>query len=72
MWLSMAASGGGLPKQFGNWHTIYTRMNCWSKVGVMDRVFEKLQLEQIVRINGWSAGDALRLCIVIAARAEQV
>ena len=30
----------GLPKRFGNWHTIYTRMNRWSKSGVMDRVFE--------------------------------
>ena len=41
----------GLPKQFGNWHTIYTRMNRWSKSGVLDRVFEKLQREQIVRIK---------------------
>src|ERR1700747_3406429 len=41
----------GLPKRFGNWHTIYTRMNRWSKSGAMDRVFERLQLEQIVRIR---------------------
>jgi transposase len=41
----------GLPKRFGNWHTIYTRMNRWSKLGVMDRVFEKLQRAQIVRIK---------------------
>src|SRR6202167_3298159 len=41
----------GLPKRFGNWHTIYTRMNRWSKNGSMDRIFEKLQLEQIVRIR---------------------
>lgn len=41
----------GLPKRFGNWHTIYTRMNRWSKNGTLDRVFEKLQLEQIVRIR---------------------
>ena len=41
----------GLPKRFGNWHTIYTRMNRWSKNGSLDRVFEKLQLEQIVRIR---------------------
>jgi transposase len=41
----------GLPKCFGNWHTIYMRMNRWSKSGVIDRVFEKLQLEQIVRIK---------------------
>ena len=41
----------GLPKRFGNWHTIYTRMNRWSKSGALDRIFEKLQLEQIVRIR---------------------
>ena len=41
----------GLPKRFGNWHTIYTRMNRWSKNGVLDGVFEQLQREQIVRIK---------------------
>ena len=41
----------GLPKHFGNWHSIYVRMNRWSKNGALDRVFEKLQLEQIVRIK---------------------
>jgi transposase len=44
----------GLPKYFGNWHTIYTRMNRWSKAGVLDRVFARLQEEQIlaIRIEG--------------------
>jgi transposase len=41
----------GLPKEFGYWHTIYTRMNRWSKAGVLDRVFEKLQKEQILSIR---------------------
>ena len=41
----------GLPKRFGNWHTIYTRMNRWSKNGVLDRVFEHLQRERMVRIK---------------------
>jgi transposase len=41
----------GLPKRFGRWHTIYTRMNRWAKNGVLDRVSEKLQMEQIVRIR---------------------
>ena len=41
----------GLPKRFGSWHTIYMRMNRWAKNGVLDRVFEQLQLEQIVRIR---------------------
>lgn len=37
----------GLPKCFGNWHTIYTHMNRWSKAGV----FEQLQQSQVVRIK---------------------
>ena len=41
----------GLPKSFGNWHTIYTRMNRWSKAGVLDRVFARLQQEQIIAIK---------------------
>ena len=41
----------GLPKHFGNWHTIYTRMNRWAKAGVLDRVFTSLQKEQIIRIK---------------------
>src|SRR5271170_7338067 len=41
----------GLPKHFGNWHTIYTRMNRWSKAGVLDRVFGRLQAEQILPIH---------------------
>jgi transposase len=41
----------GLPPRFGKWHSVYTRMNRWAKSGVLDRVFEKLQTEQIVRIK---------------------
>ena len=41
----------GLPPRFGRWHTIYTRMNRWSKNGVLDRVFEHLQRERLVRIK---------------------
>jgi len=41
----------GLPKRFGNWHTVYTRMNRWSKNGVLDRVFAQLQQAQIIRIK---------------------
>jgi hypothetical protein len=41
----------GLPKRLGNWHTIYTRMNRWSKAGVLDRVFARLQQEQIIRLK---------------------
>lgn len=41
----------GLPKRFGNWHTIYTRMNRWAKAGVLDRLFEEMQHQQLIRIK---------------------
>jgi transposase len=41
----------GLPKRFGNWHTIYTCMNRWAKASVLDRLFEQLQNQQLVRIR---------------------
>lgn len=41
----------GLPKRFGNWHSIYTRMNRWAKSGVLDQVFSELQHQQIIRIR---------------------
>ena len=40
-----------LPKRFGRWHTVYTRMNRWAKAGVLDRVFTALQEEEIIRIR---------------------
>ena len=52
--LYVAAQGckwRGLPKRFGRWHTIYTRMSRWPRAGVLDRVFERLQHAQIVRIK---------------------
>ena len=40
-----------LPAEFGNWHTVYVRMNRWSKSGVIKRLFEALQTEGIIRIK---------------------
>lgn len=40
-----------VPRRFGRWHTIYTRMSRWSKAGVLDRVFERMQHAQIVRVK---------------------
>ena len=40
-----------LPESYGNWHTIYVRMNRWSKNGVLQRVFEALQVDNIIRIK---------------------
>jgi transposase len=40
-----------LPKEYGNWHTIYTRMNRWGKAGVLERVFTRLQQEGVVEVS---------------------
>jgi transposase len=40
-----------LPKEFGNWHTIYVRMLRWSEAGVLQRLFESLQVAGIIQIN---------------------
>jgi transposase len=40
-----------LPKAFGNWHTVYVRMNRWSKSGALQRLFEALQIEGIIQIR---------------------
>ena len=40
-----------LPERFGNWHTIYVRMNRWSKKGTLQRVFEALQMENVINVR---------------------
>ncbi|NLI53632.1 MAG: transposase [Clostridiales bacterium] len=40
-----------LPKEFGDWHTIYTRLARWAKNGVLQRVFLSLQEKGIMRIE---------------------
>jgi len=52
--LHMAANGckwRALPKEFGNWNSIYRRANRWAKLGVLDRVFAALQREGVVSIR---------------------
>ena len=41
----------GLPKRFGNWHSIYTRANRWAKQGVLDTVFTALQENNVINIQ---------------------
>ena len=40
-----------LPKEFGNWHTIYTRFNRWCKNGVFEQIFTALQERNIIDIR---------------------
>ena len=41
----------GLPKRFGPWHTVYTRMKRWSEAGVLTRVFSAMQSRQLIRMS---------------------
>ncbi len=40
-----------LPGEFGRWHTVYLRLSRWSKAGVIERVFARLQEEQILALK---------------------
>jgi len=40
-----------LPESYGNWHTVCVRMNRWSKAGVLQRLFEALQIEGVIQIK---------------------
>ena len=52
--LYVAANGckwRALPKHYGPWHTIYTRMSRWAKAGVLDALFEQLQRRRLMRVR---------------------
>ena len=40
-----------LPKEYGNWNSIYKKANRWAKSGVLDKVFMTMQKEQIIRVK---------------------
>lgn len=41
----------GISQKIWNWHTIYTHMRRWEKVGVLDKTFQELlRLEQYFRV----------------------
>lgn len=49
--LSSGCSWRQLPSEYGHWHTIYTRFKRWSEAGVLDRVMQTLQKEQILGLR---------------------
>ena len=40
-----------LPKEYGDWHVVYVRVNRWAKSGVLQRAFQALQQKGMIRIN---------------------
>ncbi len=49
--MSQKTEWRALPKEYGSWHTVYMRLNRWSKNGVLQRVFEGLQAEGIIKVR---------------------
>lgn len=41
----------GLPKEYGNWHVIYVRVNRWAKKGALQEAFVRLQQMGIIQIQ---------------------
>ena len=67
------AVSGALPERYGNWHTVYMRMMRWSKAGVLDRVFERLQRQRLMRVRieaVYLAGAWCRWCRPIRSAAS--
>ena len=40
-----------LPKEYGDWHVIYVRVNRWAKKGVLQTVFLRLRQLGIIQIK---------------------
>ena len=40
-----------LPSEFGNWHTIYTRIRRWAENGVLEQLFKGLQDHNLIKIH---------------------
>lgn len=52
--LYVAANGckwRALPEKYGKWNTVYVRMMRWSRGGVLDLVFERLQRRRLMRLR---------------------
>jgi transposase len=49
--LSSGCSWRQLPREYGHWHTVYTRFKRWSDAGVLDRVMQELQRQRVIDLR---------------------
>lgn len=48
---SQGCSWRGLPKEYGHWHTVYTRFKRWSESGLFGRILHELHKEKVIDIG---------------------
>ena len=58
-----------MPKEFGNWHTIYMRFSRWTKNGTIQRIFDELQKQNIIdaqsEVFAWTALPSKSILILL-------
>lgn len=49
--MSVSLPWRDLPREYGSWHTIYTRFKRWSENGLMWRILYELKQKKLVRMD---------------------